>query len=397
MACQDAEGRGNYPLEPSIQDVETWLDWQACQMDMPYWWTELTTIPGVEDPWKLAWKIHASFSILAFRSKVFPGQGYTTPPALKCLTQNVFLPDELSYQDMWQQPFLLTVAYAWGLQYWAERLNLPVDLDFCPLGRSVLELRERVKEHVIFSKQDVIQGLGRIDPGTMSQWPQPTPTDIRSMDSASDEAWEAHVTTSSLFGSIPERRYTTVPSPRLQVEDQPIGPDASLIKAATQTASVTMSGVKLTSPITPLDQMEEEKWYMLVVTTLIRSLNLEMTGVVLGDMVATLSGGSAFQNPHIAAVLSRPIQPRGVISNQGATMKVLGRNDAEWESLMMDQPLTAFGQRDRLMTTFGQRDWNANGQNPWPVFSNLVSNYILNSRNVFLEIGQAFAHCCELP
>ena len=26
-----------------------------------------------------------------------------------------------------------------------------------------------------------------------------------------------------------------------------------------------------------------------------------------------------------------------------------------------------------------------------------VSNYILNSRNIFLEIGQAFAHCCELP
>ena len=100
MAYQNAKGRGNYPLEPSIKDVETWLDWQACQMDMPYWWTELTAIPGVEDPWKLAWKIHASFSIPAVRSKVFPGQGYTVPPAPKCLTQNVFLPDELSYQDM---------------------------------------------------------------------------------------------------------------------------------------------------------------------------------------------------------------------------------------------------------------------------------------------------------
>ena len=26
-----------------------------------------------------------------------------------------------------------------------------------------------------------------------------------------------------------------------------------------------------------------------------------------------------------------------------------------------------------------------------------VSNYILHSRNIFLEIGQAFPHCCELP
>ena len=129
---------------------------------MPCWWMELSDIPGVEDPRKLAQKIQASFSIPAVRSNIFPGQGYTALPAPKCLTQSVFLPDELSYQDMGQQPFLLTVAYAQGLQYWAERLNLPVDPDFHPLARSVLELRERVKEHVIFSKQDIIQGLGRI-------------------------------------------------------------------------------------------------------------------------------------------------------------------------------------------------------------------------------------------
>ena len=151
-------------------------------MDMPYWWMELTASPGVEDPWKLAWKIHASFSIPAVRSKVFPGQGYTATPARRCLIQSVLLPDKLSYQDMQQQPFLLTVAYTQGLQYWVERLNLPADLDFCPLARSVLEQKERVKEHIIFSKQDVLQGLGRIDPGTMSQWPQPTPTDIRSVE-----------------------------------------------------------------------------------------------------------------------------------------------------------------------------------------------------------------------
>ena len=35
MAYPDAGGRGDYPHEPSIDDAETWLDWQACQMDMP--------------------------------------------------------------------------------------------------------------------------------------------------------------------------------------------------------------------------------------------------------------------------------------------------------------------------------------------------------------------------
>ena len=40
-----------------------------------------------------------------------PRSGVCCTPAPKCLTWNVFLPDEMSYQDMCQQPFLLTVAY----------------------------------------------------------------------------------------------------------------------------------------------------------------------------------------------------------------------------------------------------------------------------------------------
>ena len=90
------EGGENYPLEPSIMDVKIWLDWQACQLDMSCWWRELTAIPGVEDPWKLTQKIWASFSIPEVRSRVFLGQDYTAPPAPKCLTQNMFLLDELS-------------------------------------------------------------------------------------------------------------------------------------------------------------------------------------------------------------------------------------------------------------------------------------------------------------
>ena len=113
---------------------------------------ELTAIPGVEDPWKLVQKIWASFLIPEVRSQIFPGQGYTAPPSPKCLTWNMFLSDEPSYQDMQQQPLLLAVAYARGLQYWAEVLNLPVDPDFYPLVRSVLEVKEMVKEHVVFSK-----------------------------------------------------------------------------------------------------------------------------------------------------------------------------------------------------------------------------------------------------
>ena len=45
---------------------------------------------------------------------------YTVPPAPRSLDINAFLPDELSYQDMQQQPALLMIAYARSLQNWAE-------------------------------------------------------------------------------------------------------------------------------------------------------------------------------------------------------------------------------------------------------------------------------------
>ena len=92
--------------------------------------------------------------------------------------------------------------------------NPLVDPDFYPVVRSVLELKERVKEHMVFSKKDIIQGLGRIDPGTTRQWPQTTPTNLRSGDSGYARVQEAHVTTSLSFGPIPEGRYTIVPSTR---------------------------------------------------------------------------------------------------------------------------------------------------------------------------------------
>ena len=93
-------GEKNCPMEPSILDIETWLDWQAHQLSTPCWWEELRAIPGVKDPWKLACKIWASFSIPEVNSRTFLGQDYTAFPTPRCLNQNAFLPDELSYQDV---------------------------------------------------------------------------------------------------------------------------------------------------------------------------------------------------------------------------------------------------------------------------------------------------------
>ena len=85
----------------------------------------------------------------------------------------------------------------------------------------------------------------------------------------------------------------------------------------------------MTSPIVPPNQTEEEKQYVLVVTTSVRSLNWEMTSVILGDMVTTLAGGGVFWDPCMATILPGPIRERGVIGNQCATVKELGENDTE--------------------------------------------------------------------
>ena len=101
-------------------------------------------------------------------------QGYTVPPTPKCLDRNAFLLDELSYQDIRQWHTCLTVAYARGLQYWVEKLNLPKSPDLCPLAGSVGELRETVQEHVTFTKWDILQGLGSIYLGATNQLAQAT-------------------------------------------------------------------------------------------------------------------------------------------------------------------------------------------------------------------------------
>ena len=66
------------------------------------------------------------------------------------------------------------ITYARGLQYWAEKHNLPDSPDFYLLAGGVVELREAVKEYVTFTNWDVLWGLGAVYPGATNQWPQTT-------------------------------------------------------------------------------------------------------------------------------------------------------------------------------------------------------------------------------
>ena len=154
------ENRKGIPPEPSIKNCEAWLTWWACFMDTSHWWRELTAIPDAEDPRRLAQQIHASFLMLMVRCETLQNQDYTLPPAPKCLSREWFLSNDPTYQDVHWQPLLLSLAYAWWLQYWVEKVNPPMLSSYWPLAMSIVGLRQQVEGHFTFSKQDIFHNLG---------------------------------------------------------------------------------------------------------------------------------------------------------------------------------------------------------------------------------------------
>ena len=46
----------NCSTEPSVADVETWLEFHAWQLGTPTWWEELGAIPRIKDLCKFAQK-----------------------------------------------------------------------------------------------------------------------------------------------------------------------------------------------------------------------------------------------------------------------------------------------------------------------------------------------------
>ena len=58
----------------------------------------------------------------------------------------------------------MTLAYARALQYWVEKVNLPVSGEPCPLAMCVRELRQQVGGHITCNKQDILDGLRDVLP-----------------------------------------------------------------------------------------------------------------------------------------------------------------------------------------------------------------------------------------
>ena len=146
-------------MEPSVDNLKTWLEFQTGQLGTPTWWEELSDVPGIEDRHKFTWKIRASFYVLEVCLRVSPEWVYTAPPAPQVLDRGTFHLEKFAYQDMKQWPVLLMIAYTRCLQHLAEKHNLQKNPDFCPWAECVRELQQTIQEFVNITYRDVMQGL----------------------------------------------------------------------------------------------------------------------------------------------------------------------------------------------------------------------------------------------
>ena len=131
---------------------------------------ELMAVTGVEDHEKLAWEVQALFQLPKRASKLHKMENYhQVPPALLCLLWKNFLPPPNSIfachdiQEMQQEKM---VAYAWALQYWVEKVDLPTGGRPCLLAEGVKELWEEMRCYLSFLDEEVFKGM--VPPEEMS-------------------------------------------------------------------------------------------------------------------------------------------------------------------------------------------------------------------------------------
>ena len=80
--------------EPSVGDLDMWLEFQVGQLGTPTWWEELGAIQGIKDQCKFAQKIRASFYVPEVQIRASPEQGFTMPLAPWSLNRSTFLPEK---------------------------------------------------------------------------------------------------------------------------------------------------------------------------------------------------------------------------------------------------------------------------------------------------------------
>ena len=158
-------------------------------------------VPEVEDYEKLAHEAWVSFQLLKRVSEQhWVENDRQAPPALLGLHWKNFLPLPDSIFACWDIQDIRCekmVAYAWALQFWAEKVNLPTEGKPHLLVGSIIELQEEMKCNLSFSDEDVFKDVALseetpiIPPEEVTpQGTQPTPTSTPVKEATADMTME---------------------------------------------------------------------------------------------------------------------------------------------------------------------------------------------------------------
>ena len=178
LACSTGKDDRNSSFpEPPVEEYKRWVTWWAQVHDMPDWWLELAEISEVDNHWMLAWKIWASFELPWQITKQHGVENYhQAPPALLCLHQKNFLPQQdLKFPcwDIRESQLEKMVMYTQALQSWAEKVNLPTLGQPHLLVGSVLELREVMKCYISFPDNVIFSSVA-LPEGSLTDQPETT-------------------------------------------------------------------------------------------------------------------------------------------------------------------------------------------------------------------------------
>ena len=203
---------------------------------------------------------------------------------------------------------------------------------------SVIELMWQVRGHITFYKQEVLWNLEKVgleavdrDLATPQGYPitQPTPIDVRGRRTDSVGTPRAHNTT--LFPPAEKALQVILSLTAVYVGHTPPGPvdiplgrgampilakpevetsqgaltsqATSSIRTMAPIAPIAGSVVELTSPPITCDQTEDERWYVLIISTEVKSGGNR--GHSWGNHDC-LNGGTSFQEPQYSCSSSRP-------------------------------------------------------------------------------------------
>ena len=138
------------------------IEWHTKYVQTLSWWEELVQVPDHMNYQEFAWKVHASFEVLAAYSWVKMENYYTPPPAHPSIRKHCFLPMRdvrFACQDICLSQAQHTITYMKDMQCWAEWVHSPIPHH---LAESMQDLQQVIELLCLFGRGRDLHDHGAI-------------------------------------------------------------------------------------------------------------------------------------------------------------------------------------------------------------------------------------------